>query len=362
VATADNPSAVFYNPAAITQLEGVQARAGVYAVTIKDNFRPPSGGSFENKDRLIPVPNGYLTWSPENTPLSLGFGVSTPFGLSFEYPDDIPSRDVNKKAKFAVVSFAPVAAWQLTNTLSIGIGPTINYGALQDFRGLGVPGDGFRFRGADTAYGFNAGIFWKPLPQHAFGVTYHSAMNFDFSGHTNITVKPFAALGDQRKVRLPEEDATLSVDLPQFIVAGYSFRPTPEWNFEVDVEWTDWDVVNSLPLRQQFSPDGAIVLNWRSGFIYEGGITRTFANGFQASVGYAFSEGNTPESHFTPGVPDGDRHIVSAGIGHRGEHFDWDLGYQFSRTDFRTIDNNAPADGQWHLHSHAIMVSVGYHF
>jgi long-chain fatty acid transport protein len=33
-ATADNPSAVFYNPAGITQLDGVQVRMGTYAIAL----------------------------------------------------------------------------------------------------------------------------------------------------------------------------------------------------------------------------------------------------------------------------------------------------------------------------------------
>ncbi len=362
VATADNPSAIYYNPAGMTQLDGTQVRLGVYAVTILEEYRPTTGGTFDNKDRLIPVPNAYFTWSPENSPLSLGLGVSSPFGLYVEYPDDAPSRDANKKAKLAVIAIQPMMAWQITPTLSFGAGPTINYGTVQDFRGLGVRGDGFRFKGDGMAYGFNAGLLWKPHEQHSFGLTYHSSLDFDFSGHFNVTVKPGAATGDDTKVRLREEDATLGIDLPQFIVAGYSFRPTPEWNLEVDVEWTDWDRLNAGPLSLQTSPDSGIRFDWRAGFIYSAGVTRTFSNGFHASAGYAFSEGNNPESTYTPGVPDDDRHIFSVGIGRRGERFEWDLGYQYSRTGTRTIDNDGPADGRWQLQSHAVMLSVGYHF
>jgi long-chain fatty acid transport protein len=362
VATADNASTVFYNPAGITQLEGMNARLGDYLGTIDVEHHPPGGGSFGNKDRLINVPNAYYTWSPKNSRFSLGVGVNSPFGLSLEYEDDAPSRIANKKAKLTVVGVAPVVAVKITDTLSIGIGPTFNYGEAQDQSGIATPGDGFRFRGADTAIGFNAGILWKPHPQHSFGIAYHSAMDFDFSGHSQVTVKPFVALGNHSKLRFPEEDATLSLHLPQFIVAGYSFRPTPDWNFEVNVDWTDWDSLNSLPLHQQRSGESKIVFNWRSGFIYEAGVTRSFSHGFHLSAGYAFSEANNPESNFSPAVPDGDRHILSAGLGQGGDGFNWDLGYQYSATGFRTIDNDGPADGRWRLHTHAILLSLGYHF
>ncbi|MES2571445.1 MAG: outer membrane protein transport protein [Verrucomicrobiota bacterium] len=360
VATADNPSAIFYNPAGITQLEGVQTRLGIYTVTLDVEHRPESGGSYGNKERAINIPTFYTTWSPPNEPISLGFGIDAPFGLSLEYDDKAPSRNKNKKARLVVVAFAPVVAWQLTPTLSIGAGPTINYGQAQDIRGIAVPGDGFRFQGDGTTYGFNAGILWKPSPKHAFGLTYHSALDFDFSGHSQVTVKPFP--NSNRKLRFPQEDANLSVHLPQFIVAGYSFRPTPQWNLEVNVDWTDWDSLNTAPLNQQLSPAGGLDFHYTSGFIYEAGVTRSFSNGFQASAGYAFSENNAPASTFTPGIPDGDRHVFSAGIGGRGAHWDWDLGYQYSFTNFRTINNNGPADGKWRLHTNAVMLSVGYRF
>jgi long-chain fatty acid transport protein len=362
VATADTPSAVFYNPAGMTQLPGFQARVGDFAVTIDVEHQPPGGGSYGNKFRVINVPHAFYTWTPNDSRLSLGLGVNSPFGLYVEYPDDSPSRLANKKAKLVVLSIAPAAAWRLTDTLSIGVSPTVNYGTVQDFNGIAVPGDGVRIKGTDWAYGFNVGILWKPSPKHAFGLTYHSGLNYDFSGHTNLTVKPFVAAGSNRKVRLPEEDSTFSIDLPQFVVLGYSFRPTPAWNLEVNVDWTDWDNLNSAPLRQQTSPPVEVRFDWRSGFIYEAGVTHTFGGGFHASAGYAFSESNVPESTFNPAIPDGDRHVLSAGLGRRGTHFDWDVAYQYSLTGFRDIDNDGPADGRWRLQSHAVIVSVGCRF
>lgn len=361
-ATADNPSAIFYNPAGITQLKGVQARVGDEAVKIDVEQRPPGGGSYGNKDRVINLPHAYFTWTPRDSRLSLGLGIDAPFGLALEYPDDSPARVGNKKAKLEVLSIAPVLAWRLTETLSLGIGPTFNYGSVQDFRGIAVPGDGVETKGTDWAYGFNAGVLWKPAPQHALGLTYHSTLDFGLSGHTDVTVKPGAAAGDERKVRLPEEDSTFSIHLPRFVVLGYSFRPTPAWNLEVDVDWTDWDSVNSAPLRRQTSPPTAVVFNWRSGFIYEAGVTRTFGAGYHASLGYAYSESNVPDATFDPGIPDGNRHIFSAGVGHRGTHLDWDLAYQYSATGFRSIDTGGPSDGLWRLHSNAVVLSVGYRF
>src|SRR5262245_21452756 len=42
-ATADNPSAIYYNPAGITQLEGQQIRAGLYLISADTKYTSPSG-------------------------------------------------------------------------------------------------------------------------------------------------------------------------------------------------------------------------------------------------------------------------------------------------------------------------------
>ena len=40
VATADNASAVYYNPAGITQLDGNNLRSGIYGIYVNADYRP----------------------------------------------------------------------------------------------------------------------------------------------------------------------------------------------------------------------------------------------------------------------------------------------------------------------------------
>src|ERR1051326_5163843 len=54
-ATADNPSAIYYNPAGIAQLEGTQARAGLYFISADTSFSGPSGKA-ETDTMLQAVP------------------------------------------------------------------------------------------------------------------------------------------------------------------------------------------------------------------------------------------------------------------------------------------------------------------
>src|ERR1017187_3525232 len=43
VATADNASAIYYNPAGITQISSNSLRGGIYGIYLNPTFRPPPG-------------------------------------------------------------------------------------------------------------------------------------------------------------------------------------------------------------------------------------------------------------------------------------------------------------------------------
>jgi hypothetical protein len=57
VATADNASAIYYNPAGLTQLQSHNFRAGFYGLNLQSSFESPTGGSFDNRKALHAIPH-----------------------------------------------------------------------------------------------------------------------------------------------------------------------------------------------------------------------------------------------------------------------------------------------------------------
>src|SRR3954451_16152566 len=70
VATADNPSAIYYNPAGITQLEGQNARGSLNVVSVDSQFSSRSTRDISTRDQFMPLPGAFYTYSPTNSPLS----------------------------------------------------------------------------------------------------------------------------------------------------------------------------------------------------------------------------------------------------------------------------------------------------
>ncbi len=370
-ATADDPSAIYYNPAGITQLEGTSILLGAYGISLKDKVSldgpgPRDKNTFNsiNTDPQV-VPTFYLTWKARDSPIALGLGVYAPFGFALEYPDDTPIRGIARKGSIEYITINPVIAWKIVNSLSIAAGPTMSYGKAELDQGIIAPGDNFQFRGDGTTYGFNAGIMWDPTPMNHFGVTYRSPSSIDFDGHSTVRTNAFEVPTPIGPVTVPgvrsREAANARFNMPQSVTLGYSFRPTDDWNFEFDVDWTDWHTLKDVVLHQD-SGDIVLPFNWQSSFMYEFGITKKFSNNFHASIGYVYSQQSVPNDSFNPGIPDSNRNIFSAGLGQSYDHFNWNLAYQYTYSPPRTISQGTAADGVYRFDSNAITLSIGYNF
>jgi len=330
----------------------------------------PHVKDFDNKYDPQGAPQLFATYKVPSTPISLGFGIYAPFGFRNRYADDVPFRTLAKEGRIEYLTYNPVVAVQITKTLSVAGGLTINHGTAELVQGVIAPHDEFRFEGDDTTFGFNAGILWHPHPMHSFGINYVSPTRMDFQGESHLkyassTVSipvapgvfvPFTVPGVDRR-----ENADASIDFPQHVTVGYSFRPTPDWNIEANVDWTDWETLDNVILHQEKSGDVTLPFNWRSSFLYELGVTRKFGS-FHTSAGYVYSQKSVPNESFNPIIPDGNRHVFSVGIGQQFEHVSWDLAYQYTYGPERYVGQGTLADGNYRFEAHALSLAVGYRF
>jgi long-chain fatty acid transport protein len=210
----------------------------------------------------------------------------------------------------------------------------------------------FDFEGNDWSYGFNAGILWQPHPKWSFGGKYFSASSMNYQGEGTIVPAGLIL------------DTTTQLEYPQMFTVGVSFRPTTNWNFEINLDYTDWDVVNTADINNALG-SSQLPLFWESSWFYEFGLTRYLGKGYYVSAGYFYSQASTPEAYYTPLVPDIDLHTGSLGVGYRGEHWSWAIAGQLIGGSYRDIDNqivDPTVEGRWKLWTPTISASVGYSF
>lgn len=352
-ATADNPSAIYYNPAGITQLQGHNLQVSSLAYfNIYADYESPSGTKVENHHEVLPVPAFHYTYTPDDSRFTLGLGVFAPFGLAMKWPGDAPFRTTGIEGSLDYITVNPVVAYKLHDSLSIAAGPTINVSRINLQRGIGmIPGDTFQFKGDGMDYGFNAGLLWQPHAKWSFGLSYRSATEVDYEGTaTAQPAPPFPG----------SFNSSASVKYPQIVIVGVSYRPTTNWNFEFDVDWADWSTLNEITITGA----GTTQLGWESSCFYEFGVTRNLKNGWYVSAGYFFSENTTPDRYYNPIIPDGDLHVVTVGVGHKAGHWNWSVALAMIGGQWNSVDNTADPSvaGKYKLFTPALSASIAYHF
>lgn len=381
VATADNPSAIYYNPAGITQLEGQDLRGGIYGIYLAPSYESSTGATYDNKDPWHAAPQIFYTYNnPGVEPFSFGLGVYSPYGLGLEWPQDTGFRTLATKASLTYITINPVVAMKMGSKFSFGGGLTINYACADLRQGLAWPTqpyDEFRFSGGGWDLGYNLGMLWKPHEKLSIGVAFHSDTTVDLEGnidaHNNV-VLPSPPAPMTIPAFTHSSSAHADFPFPLNAVFGISYRPTKDWNFEFDADYTDWSRLGTVnfqqatglpPLLPQTIP---VTLNWEPSWYYEFGATRYLGNGWSVSGGYIFNENSVPDANYTPLVADLDRHFFSIGAGFKGKRFSFDAAYQFGYGPTRTVSGSAysnagqNADGRYEFTSQALLVTCGYHF
>ena len=345
VATADSAAAVFYNPAGLTQLSSPEAQAGVYSIVI-DNETNAGGVTSEIDHELQLVPQIYYA-QPYNERIGFGFGINSPWGLGADWGRDTPFSPVVTQVGLVYLSATSAVGVQVTDTLSLGASVSLNRADLLLEQGLGVPGSFLRFEGDGYAVSGALSARWQPHEQHAFGLIYCTESSFDLDGETRSNGLP----GDS--------DSDMDFMTPARVAAGYSYRPSPGWNIEFNLEWLNWDELNSLTLDSA-SVGGStqVPFEWESSFIYELGASYTTQQGYVFAAGYDMNMSSQPEEYFNPGVSDADRQSFNIGVGRNHENFKWMIAYQFGYSN-RTVDDavgvNALANGKYKWRHNALM-------
>ena len=140
-ATADNASAIYYNPAGITQIAGTSLRSGLYSIYLDPTFQPsdtqPNAGQTYNIGKHWNfIPQLFLTHSFGNSPVSVGLGIYAPYGGNMDWPQNTGFRSIATYGSLKYFRINPVLAYRLASNLSIGGGVMVDYGQIDMEQGL----------------------------------------------------------------------------------------------------------------------------------------------------------------------------------------------------------------------------------
>lgn len=378
---ANDPSALFYNPAGITQLPGTQVMLGTSVVYLDSTFRSStSGESTQLQDQFPIIPHLYIThrFKQWDERLSIGLGIFTPFGIVIDWPDNWQGRFDSTVAKLRVTIYQPTVAFQATKDLSLAAGLRIADVAAAFERQFAVPALGIvesKLRAHDLTanpIGWNVGILYRVTDTTSVGLQFRSELQAKLDGQADFTGPASLAFSNT--------GFHSSIKLPPQLVAGVSTKFFPRWTINADIEWEGWRTLGSLPLNFDATPGSPVpqsALNspgprlWTNSYVFRIGGEFAATDRIAIRGGYFFDETPIPDNTFDPNIPNADLHALTAGLGYKWNATSLDVAYLIGFYEKRTIDastidpfNSAgpTAFGSYSTMPHVLTISVSQKF
>lgn len=369
VGRADDPSAVAFNPAGITQLVGKHFMTGLTSVTPSTTITTTSKSgvstSTKNESNTWLIPHAYYTQQLSDD-VWFGFGLYSRFGLGVEYPKNWPGRTAIKEAHLETVSATPVIAYKINDEWSVSVGAEVMQAKLKINKNVPVGNlfeNDLSIKGDSYGIGGLAGVHYKPNDEWAFGLSYKSQVRQKFEGEASFD-KQFSipALG----VNMRDNDAHGTLVLPDEVLFGAVYRPTDRLSIEAGFVWTNWSTYNSLNLHIDNVAVSKERKNWKDTMRYNLGVEYALTEWMDIRGGYTFDESPVHGDYADYLVPTNDRHLFSTGVGFKKDDWTLDLSYTYIWVKSRHYD--AAADGHTMAgeskdgRAHMVGMSVGYTF
>ena len=374
-AQTDDPAAVYYNPAAMSYLEGSAVTIGYTLEMPIGRGKPTGAGEVDMESQSFLVPNFYLVDNLDLERFTFGLGVTVPYGLGTDWPDDSYSRYVATESDVKVENINPSVAYKINDNLSIGAGFNYMISNVNKYRkfnvtatntSLGVPAtenDGdFYLKADDEGWGYNLGVLYSFKDSHRLAVAYRSEV--DFSQKGTLSLNGLGA-GATAATFGASYDTTIKADmtLPEVVTLGYAWDVNDELTIEGDLEWTGWSsiVQDWVEWETETNATRLAILNagnpaskdWEDTFSLGIGINYDASDNIQLRCGYIYEQTPVPEANFDTALPDSDRHGITCGFGYAFKDMTMDVSYLALFFEDRDVANdvgstsNASIDGKY---------------
>ncbi|MBN1546498.1 MAG: TonB-dependent receptor [Syntrophaceae bacterium] len=324
-AYADDPFAIYYNPAGLTQIERPMLSLGanvIKPVIRVHDYQVTGMGPYDqgpvdiyDQSRMLVVP--HLGFSmPIGKGFSAGIAAYVPFGLDIQWDKDISSGSGFASNPGAYNSYrswyirevvTPTVAYKFNDYFAVGVG--ISLGKTR----CGVERLLFPLNykieadlDDDFNWSFNVGLMFKPVKSLAIGITYRGETDTELDG-------TFEVRG------LQKVDAETEVDSPEQIQAGIRYMPNDRFSVEVDVTWTHWSVIDDYTVKfdqpilgissEYFPRDWDDTYQFRLGAEWK--VNPTIA----LRGSYSYDPTPIPDDTLDLQWPDADKHTFALGCG-----------------------------------------------
>lgn len=388
-AQADDPSAIYFNPAGLTQLKGQNIMVGLTYVRLNgEEFTGTTPvdnttviKSETQKTLNLFIPNAYYTRTTDSGNVSYGVGIFAPFGLGQEYKNQSTSifRNQITKIDLQTVVVNPTIAFNVGEVLSVGFGIDWMYGMATLEKTPWNPGlvpvaqNGnvfdLKLDGDGYAWGYNFGLLLKPSPNFRIGASYRSPFTLKIKDGdvtlSNINPGVAPALAG-----LTSTKGSADISMPATFALGAAYT-MGKLTVEADADWTFWHSYRSLPIdfkdNRPVLPDSNQAKNWNDVIALRLGAEFRVTDPLALRAGFVYDPSPVPADTMGPDLPDAHRFNYMVGAGYKVANWTIDAAFMYVDKFDRTVNNQSLAtltgfNGTWSGDSWLVGLDLGYHF
>lgn len=313
---------MFYNPGALPFGSGLSIEAGVFAEHERDAVTP-SGGATLRSDGTTASPTLFVSQRLGDH-FAMGLGLYRAPSQRSDYgPSQVGAAQI-ERARFDGLVFSPTVAGRPFPFLSIGFGLTVVFGNVDLVQAAGPAGGGTRAAFSGTAVGIGGSVgVWARLYREylTLGVGYRSSVGLDQTGSAKLT--PSGGGTSQL-------DAKLTLPMPHVLTLGLASQPRPGLAISLEARVALLRDLSGFFTTTTSDPAGAILSipvpleeKWQ---LRAGVEQRLLGDHLAVRAGAGYDLG-AARKDVTPAIPDGDRVVLSAGLGYLSRLVDVDAGY-----------------------------------
>jgi long-chain fatty acid transport protein len=336
IGLADDYSAVFWNPAGLTQLEDSSLTVGGEFVFPKMTYKFDLANiDATSKSKVYPLPFlGYFkALSPK---IVAGFAVYAPSGIGAAWNGadlvNLVGASYTWESMIGCFTASPTIAVQLSPAFSVGLSLNLNYGMLEVNQG--IPGLG-QYTEKINGLGFGAtlGALFKPNKMLSIGLTLRTPSKIKLSG--TLDVAALAAFG-----LAGSSDVDREVTWPLWGGVGIALKPMEPLTITFDAQYGDWGKMDKIGLTATDATwnvplppfGGASIANlfeldlaWESTWHYRLGMQYMVKKCLALRAGYYYDPAPGPDTRLNIVLPSPDSHWLTFGIGVIKPKFNIDL-------------------------------------
>jgi len=391
-ATADDGSALFYNAAGLSFLNGPSVELNIMPVNPRFKFAEAErltgeAHTGEVADKLYTIPGLYYTNNPGDK-VAYGVGVYAPFGLGVEWLDaeQWVGRQVSYDVAIETIYITPAVSFLLTDQLAFAVGMDVAFQhlSLEKFTLYPLTGANALNTTISGTSELNItpslGLMFRPTPELSLGVMYHHKKTLKYEDQDALLKNwtqpgtPERQWTDQLLAGLGGSEQKIGTDfkLPYILSFGAAYQFNERLRGEFDYVRFGWSHFDNLTMDfANDALDDVIHFDYEDTWQVRFGVDYVAVpDQLNIMAGYVHDKTPQPLASVSPLLPDSDRNDYSLGVQYKYRNWDFTLSYMAVIADERTnIENGAPANpdaaypvGTYKSLANIVGLGFGYHF